>query len=64
MSVKLVYDRPEIHAPFSAVKSIVVELEDERSLDEYLDAYKEFLLCMGFHIDGHLDVVSEDDLTD
>lgn len=58
--IKLVYERPEIHAEFSAVKSIVVELEDERTLDEYLNAYKEFLLSMGFYIDGELAVVDPD----
>jgi len=52
--IKLVYERPEIHAPFSAVNSFTMDIEDERSLDEMLDAYKDFLLAMGYFVDGDL----------
>jgi len=50
MSVKLVYERPKIHDEFSAVKSIVMELDDERNLDEMQDAFDEFLKAMGYNV--------------
>ena len=50
MSVKLVYERPDIHLEYSAVKSIVMELDDERNLDEMQDAFDEFLKAMGFNV--------------
>ena len=57
--IKLIYERPEMHAPYSAVSSFEMTIDDERSLDEMLQAYKEFLLALGFGVDGDLDVIDE-----
>jgi hypothetical protein len=62
MSYTLIHNRPEEHAPYTAVKSIVMEVEDERSLDEMLDAYKGFLLASGYGIKGDLVVEEYDEL--
>ena len=50
MPVKLVYERPEIHRAYNAIKSITVEVDDERTLDEMQEAFDNFLKAMGFHI--------------
>ena len=73
MPVKLVYERPEIHRVYNAIKSITVEVDDERTLDEMQEAFDNFLKAMGFHIpldeDGPYDEplifnnVSEDVIT-
>ena len=57
--IKLIYERPEMHAPYSAVSNFEMTIDDERSLSEMLEAYKEFLLALGFGIDGDLEVVNE-----
>lgn len=69
MSYTFYYERPEEHAPYSAVKSITMEVEDERNLNEMLEAYKEFLNACGYRVTGDLDVIEDDlpkfdDLTD
>lgn len=61
MSYTLVYNRPEEHAPYSAVKSVTMEIDDERNLAEMLDAYKEFLNGTGYRIDG--DIVIDEPYT-
>ena len=50
MSVKLVYERPDIHDEFSAVKSITMELDDERTLDEMQEAFDQFLKAMSYNV--------------
>jgi hypothetical protein len=50
MPVKLVYERPDIYQDYSAVKSIVMELDDERNLDEMQDAFDEFLRAMSYNV--------------
>jgi len=62
--IRFVYDRPDIHAPFSAVKRIDFQVDDEASLDEMLDAYKHFLLAVGYGIKlgQYIDIVSDDDV--
>lgn len=57
MSVKLIYERPEIHSPYSAVNRIEILLDDEATVDEMLLGYKEFLLAMGYPIKGEIEVV-------
>jgi len=60
--IKFIYETPEIHKEFTGIKSIVMEVEAESSRDEMLEAYESFLRAIGYHIDGHIDVVNEDDL--
>jgi len=60
--IKFVYEVPETHKEFTGVKSIVMEVQDESSRDEMLEAYESFLRAVGYHFDGHIDVVNEDDL--
>jgi hypothetical protein len=59
--IKFVYEVPEIHKEFTGVKSIVMEVQDEASRDEMLEAYESFLKSIGYHFDGHIDVVREDE---
>lgn len=59
--IKLVYETPEIHKEYTGVKSIVMEVEAEASRDEMLEAYESFLRAIGYHFDGHIDVVNEDE---
>jgi hypothetical protein len=58
--IKFVYETPEIHKEFTGVKSIVVEVQDEASRDEMLEAYESFLRAIGYSFDGRIDVVEED----
>ena len=51
------YQVPEAHEPYTAIRSLEVEIADEQSLDEMLDAYKSFLLATGYTING--DIVVE-----
>lgn len=59
--IKFVYETPEIHKEYTGVKSIVMEVEAEASRDEMLEAYESFLRAIGYYIDGHIDVVKEDE---
>lgn len=59
--IKFIYKRPEIHSPYSAVNKVEMVLDDEASLPQMLEAYKEFLRSIGFGINGELDVVEPDD---
>ena len=62
--IRFVYDRPEIHDPFSAVKRVDFHIDDEASLDEMLDAYRDFLRAVGYGIEPgqYIDIVSDDDV--
>ena len=59
--IKLIYERPEIHSPYSAVNKVEMTLGDEANLNEMLSAYREFLLSIGYTVPGELDVVDIDD---
>lgn len=48
--IKFIYETPESHLPFTAVSGCTIEVEDERSLDEMLSAYVDFLRAIGFGI--------------
>lgn len=54
--IKLIYERPDIHVDYSAVSKVEMTIDDERSLDEMLEAYREFLNATGFNIQGVLEV--------
>lgn len=62
--IKLIYERPEIHSPYSAVNKVEMTLGDEANLSEMLSAYREFLLSIGYTVPGELDVVEIDDVND
>ena len=47
---KFAYERPDMHAEYSAVKSVVMEVDDEAGVDEMLTAFKEFLSGTGYPI--------------
>ena len=65
MSYTFIYKRPEEHAPYSAVKSVTMEVEDERSLPEMQQAFTEFLRSAGFVISIDEDYVGGwDELSD
>lgn len=56
MSVKLVYERPEMHSPYSAVNRVEIVLDEERNLDEMLEGYKQFLQAIGYTVNGEIEV--------
>lgn len=60
--IKFVYERPEMHSPYSAVNKVEMTLGDEANLNEMLSAYREFLLSIGYNVSGELDVVEIDDV--
>ena len=62
--IRFVYDRPDIHAPFSAMKRVDFHIDDEASLDDMLDAYRDFLRAVGYGIEPgqYIDIVSDDDV--
>ena len=57
--IKLIYERPEMHSAYSAVNKVEMILDDESSLNQMLEAYREFLGSIGYDIKGQLDVVEE-----
>jgi hypothetical protein len=59
--IKFEYQVPEDHKKYTAVKSIVIEVEDEASRDEMLDSFASFLRAVGYHFDGTIDVVVNDE---
>jgi hypothetical protein len=62
--IRFVYDRPDIHAPFSAMKRVDFHIDDEASLDDMLDVYRDFLRAVGYGIEPgqYIDIVSDDDV--
>lgn len=59
--IKLIYERPEIHSPYSAVNKVEMTIDDEPNLNQMLEAYKEFLGAIGYNVPGELDVIEPDD---
>lgn len=60
MPFKLIYKRPEMHSPYTAVNSVKIELSDEANLDHMLEAYAEFLQACGYNISGNLVIEEEE----
>lgn len=60
--IKFTYETPDIHKEFTAVKSVTMEVEDEQDLTSMLDAYKDFLVAIGYRIPvgSYIDVVEEE----
>lgn len=59
--IKFVYEVSEVNKEFTGVKSVVIEVQDDASRDEMLEAYESFLRAVGYYFDGHIDIVDEDD---
>lgn len=57
---KFIYEQPEMHAEYSAVKNVVMEVADEASVFEMLEAFKEFLNGTGYRITGEIDIIEPD----
>ena len=57
---KFIYEQPEMHAEYSAVKKVVMEVADEASVYEMLEAFKEFLNGTGYRITGDIDIIEVD----
>ena len=57
---KFIYEQPEMHAEYSAVKSVTMEVADEASVFEMLEAFKEFLNGTGYRITGEIDIIEDD----
>lgn len=51
MMIRLVKNVPEYHEEFTAVRSVDIQLHDEASLDDMLQAYEQFLKAIGYHWD-------------
>lgn len=61
MSYTFIYKRPEKHSCFSAVKSVEMEVDDDASVYDMLQAFKEFLNGTGYYIAGDFDIVNSDE---
>jgi len=48
--IKLINETEPHHEPFTAVRRIEMHIQDEASLDEMQDAYRQFLLCCGYQV--------------
>lgn len=48
MMIRFVYNVPDIHTEFTGIKNIDIEVRDEASLDEMIDAYEHFLKAVGY----------------
>ena len=59
--IKFVCEVPQEHKKYTAVKSVVMEVQDEASREEMLEAYESFLRAIGYHFEGRLDLVEEDE---
>lgn len=59
--IKLINERDDMHHKYTVVNRIEMEIDSEATLDEMLEAYREFLLACGYQVNGTLDVVSFDD---
>lgn len=51
MMIRFVYNVPEEHAQYTGIKTIDIELQDESTLDEMIDAYSQFLKACGYEWD-------------
>jgi hypothetical protein len=52
--ITLSYTVPEEHKPYTPINDFTMNVNDDATLDEMLDAYKSFLLAMGYYFDGTL----------
>lgn len=48
--IKLLYETPNFHKEFTAIASCEMEIRDEASLDEMLEAYASFLRAIGYQV--------------
>lgn len=62
--IKLIYETPDSHKAFTAVESVEIKISDERDLADMLDAYRHFLLAIGYQVNGELEVAYPDDVED
>ena len=61
--IKLLYETPDFHKPFTAVVSCEMEICDEASLDDMLEAYASFLRAIGYQVPlGACLQIDEDDV--
>lgn len=58
--IRLINETADIHKPFTGVRKIEMEIEDEASLDQLLEAFEAFLRASGYTVDGALDIVKEE----
>lgn len=48
--IRFVYDRPNIHDPFSAVKKVDFYVDDEATITEMYEAFDDFLRAIGYNV--------------
>jgi hypothetical protein len=60
--IKLLYETPDFHTKFTAIASCEMEIRDEASLDEMLDAYASFLRALGYVVPhgAYLQVIEDE----
>lgn len=58
MGYKFVYTRPENFGSYDAVSRVEFEVDDGRTVDEMLQAFKGLLLATGYYLKG--DIVIEE----
>ena len=59
--IRLVYNVPDEHTRHTAVRSVDINIADEATLTEMLEAYEQFLLACGYQLTGKLDIIPEDE---
>ena len=59
--IKLIYKPVDTHLGYTAIRDITVELCDDATLTEMLDGFQSFLSAVGYHLDGKLDIIPEEE---
>jgi len=59
--IKFINTTDDIHKPYTAVESIEMCIAEESSLPDILEAFEGFLKASGYHFDGYIDIVQDDE---
>ena len=47
---KLIHTTPDIHKEYTAVEDVTITISDEASLDEMMQAFRQFLRATGYNV--------------
>jgi len=64
MMIKLCYEVDDAHIPYTAIKTIDINVDSGATLDEMLEAYEQFLRAVGYTFNGTLDIIKDDEYGD
>ena len=64
--IKFIFENEDRPCPYGITdpyhtKRIEFQVKDNSNLDEMLDAFENFLKANGYHFDGNVDIVQEED---